>query len=340
MKRVAVVGASGYIGGELVRLLLGHPDVELVQVTSDSHAGRGIWHVHPNLRGQTGLRFSRHDDLANCDVIFLAMPHGRAHLSIKSYVNLAEVIVDLSADFRLATPESYREYYKAEHAAPAFLPKFVPGIPELHHDALTEASFIAVPGCTANAAILALSPLSLQGLIKEPVFVETKAGSSGSGAAPRAATHHPDRSGVVRIFKPVGHRHEAEIERHCNLRAVVTACSVEMVRGVHATIFGTLNDGVGDADVRDAYRKAYNKSAFVRLTPGSAANSLPEPKILSGTNYCDVGYVMARRDQVIVAFSALDNLMKGGAGNAVQCMNIRFAWPETTGLAFPGLFPI
>jgi len=340
MIRATVIGASGYIGGELLRLLLGHPYVDVAQATSDTYAGRALWQVHPNLKGFTNLRFSRHDDLTESDVIFIATPHGQAHSSIKKLVGLGRVIIDLSADFRLPTPRAFKEIYGIEHASPEYLDRFIPGIPERYRDAIETADLLSVPGCTANASILALLPLVLNDMIDDRVSIETKAGSSGSGATHQAATHHPERSGVVRVFKPVGHRHEAEVERHCGVFATISACSVEMVRGVHVTAFARLKSTLSATDIRDAFRSTYRDSPFVRLTHGSGRHGLPEPKLLSGTNYCDVGFAMSNRDNSLVTFSALDNLMKGGAGNAVQCMNIRFRWPEQSGLDFPGLYPL
>lgn len=340
MKTVGVVGASGYIGGELLRLVIDHPMVELVQATSDRHKGIGLWQKHPNLRGKTRLQFSSEDSVKKCDILFLAKRHGGVHGEIRKYIDLAEVVIDLSADFRLPSVEQFSSIYKESHLSPDLLGQFVPGFPEFYRDEISRAALISVPGCIANAAILAIEPLASAGLLQGCINIAAKTGSSGSGSEPSLSTHHPTRSGVVRVFVPAGHRHEAEVERHCNLPVTISASSVEMVRGVHITAFASLQPNAGEAEIRNAYRGRYGSTPFVRMTRNSVgAFGLPEPKLLNGSNMCDIGYAISAKSRTIVVFAALDNLMKGGAGNAVQCMNIRIGCDERAGLEFTGLYP-
>lgn len=341
--RVAVAGASGYIGGELLRLLLDHPYVEVALATSNSFAGKLVHHPHPNLRGRTELTFSPHDSLAGADgldVLFLAMPHGHTMTRMPQYLDRARVVVDLGGDFRLRDPADYPRYYGKDHPAPELLSSFATGLPEWHRDELRSSDRIAVPGCMATAGILTVRPLAEAGMIDGPVQVDARTGSSGSGATAGPANLHAERSGAMRVFAPTEHRHEAEIAQATGLPVRMTATGVEAVRGVQVLCRVPLVPGTREADLRAAYRKAYANEPFVRVVAQRAGTyRLPEPKILAGSNYCDVGFAVAAAGGQAVLVGALDNLVKGGAGNAVQAMNVRFGWPETTGLSFPGLHP-
>jgi N-acetyl-gamma-glutamyl-phosphate/LysW-gamma-L-alpha-aminoadipyl-6-phosphate reductase len=339
--KAAVVGASGYIGGELCRLLLSHPRVVLAQATSNALEGQPLHAAHPNLRAQTDMTFSRHDQIVPCDVLFLATPHCVTGLHMPEWENLAPRIIDLTADFRLQSPAEYERYYGVAHPNPELIASFVPGIPEIHRDRLRAATRIAVPGCMANAGILALHPLSDAGLVAGEVVIDGHAGSSGSGGKPNPASHHPDRSGTMRVFKATEHRHEAEISQACGVPVRMTATAVEAVRGVQVVCHVSLSRRLGERDAWAVYRKYYGDEPFVRLVKRrTGLYQLPEPKILSGTNYCDVGFALAADGRHLVAIAALDNLVKGGAGNAVQCLNISCGWDEREGLRFPGLHPI
>jgi N-acetyl-gamma-glutamyl-phosphate/LysW-gamma-L-alpha-aminoadipyl-6-phosphate reductase len=339
---VSIVGGSGYVGGELLRLLLFHPRVRVAQVTSASQAGRFVYTLHPNLRGATTLQFIHPDTLAPCDLLFLALPHGQAAQAIDRYASLAGRIIDCSADFRLRDPAAYVRWYGWEHPAPGWLERFVYGLPERCREALRGASYASGVGCNATATILALAPLADVGWLESAV-VEVKVGSSEAGAQPSAGSHHPERSGAVRSFMPTGHRHQAEVIQALgdNFALHFSATAVELVRGVLATCHCFLRRPFEEKEVWKLYRDAYSAEPFIRLVKSKTGiYRYPEPKILAGTNYCDIGFEIDADSGRLVVISALDNLMKGAAGTAVQAMNLMMGWPETTGLEFPGLHPI
>jgi N-acetyl-gamma-glutamyl-phosphate/LysW-gamma-L-alpha-aminoadipyl-6-phosphate reductase len=336
--RIAIMGGAGYVGGELVRLLLGHPEAELVAVTSARLAGRRVDTTHPNLRGLTELRFSPADQLGDPDVLLLAIPHRETMGRMRALLHQAKHVVDLSGDFRLHDRNAYARYYGVPHVAPDLLGSFVTGLPELHRDELRGADHISVPGCMATAGILALAPIAA--LLSGTVDIDARCGSSGSGAAAGAASMHAERSGAMRVFAPTRHRHEAEIAQATGLTVRMSATGVEAVRGVQLLCRAELAAGVGEPEIRTAYRRAYAAEPFVRLVAHRRGTyRYPEPKILLGSNFCDVGFAVEPGGAWIVVIAALDNLVKGGAGNAVQCLNVRLGWPERLGLHFPGLHP-
>jgi N-acetyl-gamma-glutamyl-phosphate/LysW-gamma-L-alpha-aminoadipyl-6-phosphate reductase len=344
--KVAIAGGSGYTGGELLRLLLAHPEVDVAQVTSESRRGDYVHAAHPNLRGRSALRFSALDDLAPCDMLFLCLPHGEA-MRRRGLLDLAPRTIDLSADFRLRDAAGYERWYGAPHAAPDLLGRFVYGLPELHREALRRASRVSGVGCLATATILALYPLVRTGVVRpDPIVVEAKVGSSAAGNSANPADHHPERAGALRSFMPVGHRHTAEVEQELTCdggRPTVhlSATAVEAVRGVLATAHAFLSASLEDRDLWRIYRECYAAEPFVRLAKERAGiYRLPEPKILAGSNYCDVGFALDAARGRVVALAAIDNLMKGAAGTAVQCMNLMCSLPETLGLEFAGLHPI
>jgi len=343
--RVSIVGASGYVGGELLRLLLDHPHVEVAQVTSERHTGQWVYQVHPHLRGRSTLRFTSRETLESCDVLFLAMPHGEAQTQIERYAALAERIIDLSADFRLRSSADYAAAYQHEHLAPDWLPRFVYGLPEINRAALTNASYASGVGCNATATILAVWPLVHSGLIPtgQPLIADLKVGSSEAGNTPTPASHHPARSGVVRPFQLTGHRHEAEVRQALGsspyeVRLSVT--SVEMVRGVAAAVHLTLPRDLDERELWRIYRATWKDQPFVRIVHDRGSlHRHPEPRLVAGTNYADVGWEYDPATGRAVLLSAIDNLGKGAAGSAGQCLNLMCGFDETTALTFGGLYP-
>ena len=344
MTTVSILGGSGYGGGELLRLLLVHPHVELRQVTSRSHLGEYVYQVHPNLRKRTQLKFSDPATLESVDILFLAQPHGRAQQHIDEYSQLAKKIVDLSADFRLRDATVYQHWYGEKHAAPEWLTKFVYGLPELHRPELASASYVSGVGCNATASNLALLPFVRAGLIDlaSSVIIEIKVGSSESGAEGNAGSHHAERANVIRTFSTFGHRHTAEvIQEMCVKDVSLTMTAVDLVRGVLATAHAKVKQGVTTKDLWKAYRAVANENPFLRIVKeGRGIYRVPEPKILAGTNYADLGFELDESSGHVVSICAIDNLMKGAAGSAVQCMNLMMGWEETEGLEFSGLHPI
>lgn len=341
MIRISIVGGSGYSGGELLRLLLLHPHVQIHQVTSERFAGKSVYKVHPNLRKLTQLKFSAIAELEACDLIFLCLPHGQAMNRIDEFRALAPRLIDLSGDFRLKSAEEYAKWYRHEHARPELLEEFTYGIPELHREKIRTANLVASAGCNATATILALRPLFTRGLVERAV-VEVKAGSSEGGNSSSDASHHPERSGAVRSYKPTGHRHTAEMLQELNADAIhFSATSIEMVRGILATSHVFLNERLDEKRVWKMYREDYGSEPFIRIVKErSGIHRYPEPKLLSGTNYCDIGFELDSQANRLVVISAIDNLMKGAAGQALQAFNLMHDLPETTGLEFPGLHPI
>jgi N-acetyl-gamma-glutamyl-phosphate/LysW-gamma-L-alpha-aminoadipyl-6-phosphate reductase len=344
----AIAGGSGYTGGELLRLLLAHPHMDVRQVTSERLDGQFVHFTHPNLRRRSALKFVRADAIEPVDLLFLCLPHGSAVKRIEHFGALAGRIVDLSADFRLRRAEDYVRWYGAPHANRDWLDKFVYGLPELHRDEIRKATYVSGVGCNATATTLAVWPLAAAGLLDpgRGIVCEVKVGSSEAGAAASDASHHPERAGVMRSFAPTGHRHTAEVLqalRCCGVETDVhlSATAVDNVRGVLATAHVFTRPGVAERDIWKAYREAYNDEPFMRLVKERAGlYRYPEPKILSGSNYADVGFELDGTSGRVVAMCAIDNLMKGAAGTAVQCANLMCGWDETLALDFPGLHPV
>jgi N-acetyl-gamma-glutamyl-phosphate/LysW-gamma-L-alpha-aminoadipyl-6-phosphate reductase len=344
----AIVGASGYTGGELLRLLLSHPRIDVRQVTSERLDGQFVHFTHPNLRRRTTLKFVRSEALTPVDLLFLCLPHGSAVGRIDHFSTLAGRIVDLSADFRLRRTDDYVRWYGAPHGNPDWLERFVYGLPELHRAEIAGATHVSGVGCNATATTLAILPLASAGVmdVNRGVVCEVKVGSSEGGAAASDASHHPERAGTMRSFAPTGHRHTAEVLQALRTRKVETevhlsATAVDNVRGVLATAHVFAKAGVAERDIWKAYRESYTNEPFVRLVKErTGLYRYPEPKILSGSNYADVGFEFDPASGRIVAMCALDNLMKGAAGTALQCANLMCGWDEAAGLEFPGLHPI
>jgi N-acetyl-gamma-glutamyl-phosphate/LysW-gamma-L-alpha-aminoadipyl-6-phosphate reductase len=344
--RCSIVGGSGYAGGDLLRLLLGHPNAEVLQVTSERFAGKFVHALHPNLRKNTLLKFVSQEELESCDVLFLCLPHGSAMGRIDRFAGLAPKLIDLSADFRLRNPLDYDTWYGHPHARPDLLGKFVYGICELYREEIRRSSWVSSAGCNATATILGLYPFFKNGLADlDKTVVEVKAGSSEGGNTATEASHHPERAGCVRSYKPTGHRHVAEMIQELgfgkDLRVHFSATSIDMVRGILATCHVFLNRDLDEKAVWKLYREAYGNEPFIRIVKErEGIYRYPEPKLLIGTNYCDIGFEKDPHSNRVVVISAIDNLMKGAAGQAVQAFNIMHGYEEITGLEFAGLHPV
>lgn len=337
----AVVGGSGFTGGELLRLLDGHPEFGIEAVTSRSYAGKSIGYRHPNLR-HLDQRFADPENLSSVDVLFVATPHGVSMDQIDTFSDLADTVVDLSADFRLPDVGAYEEWYEG-HSAPEYLEEAVYGLPELTRAELPGAALIAAGGCNATATILGLYPLVESGLLDEDakVVVDVKVGSSEGGAGGSEAASHPERSGVVRPYAPTGHRHEAEIEAYLDLSVSFTAHAVDMTRGASATCHVFPGQQVTTGDCWQAYRGAYEDEPFVRLAAGGGGvYRYPEPKAVAGSNFAEVGFEVDPANRRLVVFSAIDNMMKGSAGQAIHATNIALGLDETAGLDAVGFHPV
>jgi len=311
-------------------------------VSSQTYKKKTIARVHPNLRGIPLDRFIDPDDFPEVDVLFAALPHGVLMNQIDRLKSIAGKVVDLSADFRLTNPAEYDNWYGLVHPCPALLSGFAYGMPEVHREEIREARYVSVPGCTATAAILPLKPL-VSAFDVKLVVVDAKVGSSAGGASVSPASHHPERSGVVRCYKPSRHRHIAEMVQELGLQEESLNFSphaVEMVRGILATCHVFIESDFTEQDVWQVYLKAYRDEPFIRLIKERAGiYRLPEPKLVAGTNYCDIGFERDSLTGRLVVMAAIDNLMKGAAGQAVQCLNLMCDFPEDTGLQALALHP-
>ncbi|HEY1692386.1 MAG TPA: N-acetyl-gamma-glutamyl-phosphate reductase [Polyangiaceae bacterium] len=347
--KAAVIGGSGYGGAELVRRLLLHPEVELVRVASIDFIGEPLSAVHPNLEGQTDLKFeglSPGEAARGMDVVLLGLPHKVSAGKAQEIMQTGARIVDLSGDFRLRDPAAYEKYYGAKHPCPDELTKgtFVYGLPEMNREAIRRAKYVASPGCFATTIELALLPLAKAGLLSGAVEVVGITGSSGSGIAPSAGTHHPTRVNNLKTYKPLEHQHIPEIAqtlKEAGAKDVVlrfVPVSAPLSRGIFATCFAHLPEKTEAAAVKKLYEETYAREPFVRMP----AKRLPEVVAVKGTNYAEVGLQVGDASdgkRVVACFSATDNLIKGGAGQAIQSMNLMLGLDERLTLEDPGGWP-
>ena len=339
--RVGILGGSGYGGAELLRILLLHPQAEPVFVTANEHAGKSVADVHRNLYGLTDLKFRSvsegPSDLEGVDCVFLALPHGQA-MEIAPRLPSKIKIIDLSGDFRLSDKSEFEKHYNREHIAMEAQAEFVYGLTETNREAIRNARLIANPGCFATATILGLAPLVASNLIAGRVVVDAKTGSSGSGAKPAANTHHPQRMSSFYAYKPFTHQHVPEITQELKRTGdwtselVFMTHSLPVARGIFASIYVEADRDVTTDQLHSLFADFYTDSFFIRLVEGS-----PDINWVKTTNFCDLGF--AARGRQLVIFSALDNLVKGAAGQAVQNMNLMFGLEEETGLMLIGTNP-
>lgn len=351
MVRVAVLGASGYTGGELLRILALHPEAEVVAATSREYAGKPIHFVHFNLRGWLrGLRFTAFnlDDILrrDPDTVFSALPHGVGVETTRQLYEAGVQVVDLSADYRLKDPEAYVRWYGWEHPYPDLLEKAIYGLPELHREELAGARLIASPGCNATAAILSIAPLVKEELIDTSrILVDVKVGSSEGGSKPTRGSHHPERENAIRPYEPHGHRHAAEAEQELSrlagkpVKVSLVPHAVSSIRGALASTHAWVLRETGSQELLRIYTSFYKDSKFVRIVYGTPPG-YPDPKYVVGSNYADVGFAYEDRVGRLTGFAAIDNLIRGAAGQAVQAWNISRGMREELGLDYPPLKPL
>lgn len=337
--RVAIVGASGYAGEELIRILLRHPEVELKIITSRSNAGKPVSDVFPKFYG-VPLEFSAPDVdqiAAECDAAFLALPHGLASEYAMPLIEKGVRVFDISADFRLKSTEKYQEYYGKPHPSPELLKEAVYGQPERYREQIRNARFIACPGCYPTSIILAAAPLLQAGLVKpENIIVASMSGVSGAGRKVDLAYIFPECNESIRAYGAVGHRHLPEIEQELAFAAGVPELSINFIphlvpmnRGINSTIILKPTDAFSLEAVTEVYEKFYGAERYVKVLP---AGKLPDTKHVFMTNSCEIGYAYDKHTGNLIVCSCIDNLTKGASGQAVQAMNIRFGISESAGL--------
>lgn len=350
MKRhsAAVYGGSGYLGSEAVRRLLGHPVVELAHVYAADHVGELLSAALPNLEGKTTLRFEAVPDTGtpDVDILLLALPHAVSHRIVARAIDSHVRIIDMSGAFRVDDAEAYERFYGERHPLPELLPQFIYGLPELRRDALRGARLVASPGCFATTIELGLLPLARAGWLEGAVQCVGMTGSSGAGVTPTATTHHPVRAQNLRVYRPLTHTHAPEIQEALTF-AGARALEIELVpvaapltRGILATSFATVPAEVDATRLRGAFVDMYSHERFVILPQ----ERLPEVVAVAGSNYAEVGFALgeprsAAGRRTVTCVSALDNLVKGGAGQAIQNMNLMLGLDESLGLTDPGAYP-
>ncbi len=357
--RVAVMGASGYIGGEALRLLLGHPCVQVAAVTSAGSAGQPAASVHPHLSrlADPDLAFTADlspEEASQYDAVFMALPHGEAMRRVPAILQAGgrggprgegPLVLDMSGDFRIKDPATFKRYYGLEHTAPQLAASAAYGLTEWNREAIREARLVACPGCFPTGALLALTPLAKAGLLGTRVVIDSKTGSSGSGKELSEGTHHPTRAQDFRAYGLFNHRHRPEIAQELgkwqagtsadgaqSLQVTFTPHSAPMVRGIFTTAYVFPPKPVGQSELSAIYEQAYEGEYFVRLVDN------PRVTVVAHSNFCDIRACTDGEGTIIVT-SAIDNLVKGGAGQAVQNLNVAFGWPEYLGLTFPGTMP-
>ncbi|WP_287153883.1 N-acetyl-gamma-glutamyl-phosphate reductase [Candidatus Solincola tengchongensis] len=343
--KVGIIGASGYTGAELMRLLCQHPSVEVAYITAHTYAGKRVEELYPHLQVYREMRFQAfrpEEALQEAEFHFVALPHGEAMEVVPPLLEGGARVVDLSADYRLADPQEYARWYGKEHRSPDLLPSAVYGLPEFYASDLRDARLVAVPGCYPTAALLALGPLAMRGYPLDGCIIDAKSGLSGAGRTLSLTSHFAQADESVKPYGVGSHRHTPEIEGRLSelssrpVRVSFVPHLVPMSRGILATCYLPLGQEVTSREVSEAYEGFYAGSPFVVLL---GEGRFPETKCVAGSNYCHLGWHLDRERRVLVVASAIDNLVKGASGQAVQCMNIMMGWEESLGLEAPGVFP-
>ncbi|WP_447968741.1 N-acetyl-gamma-glutamyl-phosphate reductase [Nitrospira sp. M1] len=357
-KRAAIIGASGYTGGELFRLLASHPEISITVVaSSEKTAGQPLSAIFPHLHSLTSLSLVPLDAQAiaqQADIIFMALPHTHSLQPVAKFLDLNKLVIDLSADYRLKDPAVYEHYYGVSHPFPALLQESVYGLPELYRSAIQQARLIAVPGCYPTAAILQLAPLLAHGLIDpSTIIIDAKSGISGAGRGANLAYHFPEAHESIHAYKIGTHRHISEIEQELtkisnhtrtetttsvpsDLSVLFTPHLVPMNRGILSTAYAKLTKQGSREDWTSLYKDFYKNESCIRVFQHPHDVT---PSHVRGSNFCDLGVTHDPRTGRIITVSALDNLVKGAAGQAIQAMNLALDFPEDLGLTSHGLFP-
>ncbi len=343
--KVGIIGASGYTGLELVRILAGHPKVEISSLTSERFAGLAIDEVFPSLKGFIDLRFSElsvQKIAREADFIFTALPHGTSMGVVEEFIKRGKRVVDLSADFRLKDLGLYERWY-GKHSCPYLLQEAVYGLPEIYRDEIKEGKLVANPGCYPTGTILALTPLLEEKAISTSgIVVDAKSGASGAGRNPSLTNLFCEVEEGLKAYNVAGHRHAPEMEQELSFRVgdPVTILFVPHLipinRGILSTIYARVKGELSTEKVCDLYRRRYQNEPFIRLCPPTTFPSTVEVR---GSNYCDLGVMVDEASGQLIVISAIDNLVKGGSGQAVQNMNIMCGFPETMGLEQIPIFP-
>lgn len=343
MIRVGLVGGTGYTGVELLRLLLGHPEVVLTVVTSRADAGRLVSHCYPNLWGGSDLRFVEPDPEAfkACDVVFFATPNGTAMRMAPILLAQGIRVIDLAADFRLRDPAVFAEWYGEAHGCPEWLGEAVYGLPELNRSALRSARLVACAGCYPTAVQLGFAPLLRAGLIDpDALIADVKSGVSGAGRKAEVPLLMSESGESFKAYAVEGHRHWPEITQQLGVllgrapRLTFVPHLLPMIRGIHATLYGRLT--APEADLQALFESSYQDEPFVDVLPPGL---IPETRNVRGSNRCQLAVCRPQKGDVCVVLTVIDNLVKGAAGQAIQCLNLMFELEETQGLPLYGLYP-
>jgi len=344
MVKIGILGATGYAGSEIVRLLSQHGGVELSMLTSKSYAGQKMSDIYPALKGicDTVLEEAEPEVVAEkCDLVFTALPHGASKEVIPKLYALGLKVIDLSGDYRYNDPAVYEEWYKEAHSSPELLAESVYGMPELHREEIKKTRLVGNPGCYTTCSILGLAPLMAAGVIEEKnIIIDAKSGVSGAGRGLSQAFHFCECTESMKAYKVATHRHTSEIEQELSLLAgseiklSFTPHLVPMKRGIYATIYANLKAPKSKEELMALYHKFYDGEPFIRLHD----QGVPESNFVSGSNFVDIGLCVDERLNRVIVISTIDNLVKGAAGQAIQNMNLLCGFPETQGLSGAGFY--
>ncbi|MEB4591191.1 N-acetyl-gamma-glutamyl-phosphate reductase [Candidatus Thiothrix sp. Deng01] len=341
-RKIGIVGATGYTGVELLRLLVSHPDVEISYVTSREHAGSRVDAMFPNLRGYVDLEFSApsNEALSGCDLVFFATPNGIAMKSAQALLDAGAKVIDLAADFRIKDIAVWEKWYGMQHASPHLVEEAVYGLPELNRAQIREARLVANPGCYPTAVTLGLLPLVEKGLVDlDHIIADTKSGASGAGRKAEVHTLLAEAGDNFKAYAASGHRHQPEIAQTLSMLArqpinpVFVPHLLPMIRGIHATLYALLT---AEVDLQQLYQQRYADEPFVDVLPAGAH---PETRSVRGANFCRIALHRPGNGVRVVVLSVIDNLVKGAAGQAVQNMNLMLGLAEEAALKQPGLLP-